>query len=52
MAVASGIGDDESAMIVALLHDTIEDTALTFNDLKDFLTAEELTALKFLTDRG
>ncbi|MBQ9478027.1 MAG: HD domain-containing protein [Selenomonadaceae bacterium] len=49
LAVASSVGDDESAMIVALLHDTIEDTALTFDDLKDLLTAEELTALQLLT---
>ncbi|MBR1580633.1 MAG: bifunctional (p)ppGpp synthetase/guanosine-3',5'-bis(diphosphate) 3'-pyrophosphohydrolase [Selenomonadaceae bacterium] len=49
LAVAASVGDDESAMIVALLHDTIEDTALTFDDLKDLLTAEELTALKLLT---
>ena len=49
LAVASGVGDDEAAIIVALLHDTIEDTALTFDDLKDFLTAEEMSALKLLT---
>ena len=49
LAVASDVGDDESAVIVALLHDTIEDTALDFDDLKDFLTAEEMSALKLLT---
>lgn len=49
LAVASNVGEDESAIIVALLHDTIEDTALTFDDVKDFLTSEELTALKLLT---
>lgn len=49
LAVASSVGEDESAIIVALLHDTIEDTALTFDDVKNFLTPEELMALKLLT---
>ena len=49
LAVAASVGDDESAVIVALLHDTIEDTTLDFDDLKDFLTAEEMSALKLLT---
>ena len=37
--VASRVGDNESAIIVALLHDFLE----------DFLTDEECTAIKLLT---
>ncbi len=49
MTVASKVGDDESAIIVALLHDVVEDTNVTFEDLQELLTSEELTALKLLT---
>lgn len=51
MTVASNVGDDVSAIIVALLHDVAEDTAKTLNDLRTEipLTAEELQALKLLT---
>lgn len=49
VAVAKGVGNDESAIIVALLHDTVEDTYLTFQDLKDFLKPKEMAALKLLT---
>lgn len=47
--VASQVYPDESAMIVAFLHDTIEDTDFTFDSLTDLLTATELEALKLLT---
>ena len=51
LTVASNIGNDVSAIIVALLHDVAEDTAVTLDDLQaDIpLTADELDALKLLT---
>ena len=49
IAVARGVGNNESAIIVALLHDTVEDTSVTFEDLKDFLLPKEMEALKLLT---
>ena len=49
VTVASNVGDDESAMIVALLHDVVEDTNVTLEDLQDLLTPEEISALKLLT---
>ena len=51
LTVASNVGDDVSAIIVALLHDIAEDTAKTLDDLRTEipLTAEELQALKLLT---
>ena len=49
MMVASNVGDDESAIIVALLHDVVEDTNVTLEDLQSLLTSEELSALKLLT---
>ena len=51
MTVASNVGDDVSAIIVALLHDVAEDTDKTLDDLREEipLTAEELQALKLLT---
>ena len=47
--VASNVGDDESAMIVALLHDVVEDTDITLNDLNTFLLPKESEALRMLT---
>ena len=43
--------DDVSAIIVALLHDTVEDTALTLDELRTKipLTEAEAEALKLLT---
>ena len=43
--------DDVSAIIVALLHDTVEDTALTLDELRTKipLTVDEAEALKLLT---
>ena len=51
LTVASNVGDDVSAIIVALLHDVAEDTAKTLDDLHTEipLTAEEFQALKLLT---
>lgn len=51
LTVASNVGDDISAIIVALLHDTVEDSAITFDELREEipLTVEELDALKLLT---
>ena len=49
--VAFNCGNDDSAIITALLHDTVEDTELTFDELQKLipLTDEELNALKLLT---
>ena len=35
LTVAAQVSDDVSAIIVALLHDTVEDTALTLNELRE-----------------
>ena len=51
LTVAFQCGGNDSAIIIALLHDVVEDTGLTFNELqlKVPLTDEELQALKLLT---
>lgn len=51
MTVAFNCGGDDSAIITALLHDTIEDTELNFDELQNLisLTDEEFQALKLLT---
>ena len=49
VTVASSVGDDEPAIIVALLHDVVEDTNVTFEALQELLTPDELSALKLLT---
>ena len=51
LTIASSVGEDVSAIIVALLHDVAEDSAITLDDLQAAipLTAEELDALKLLT---
>lgn len=51
VTVAFNCGGDDSAIITALLHDTVEDTGITFDELKKIipLTDDELQALKFLT---
>ena len=51
LAVAAQVSDEISAVIVALLHDTIEDTALTLDELREKipLTDDETAALKLLT---
>lgn len=41
----------EDEFVVSMLHDVIEDTDLTLEDLKDDLTPEELTALDHITRR-
>ena len=51
LTVAAQVEDDISAIIVALLHDTVEDTALTLDELRTKipLTVDEAEALKLLT---
>ena len=51
LTVAAQVSDDVSAIIVALLHDTIEDTALTLDELRTKipLTDAEADALSLLT---
>ena len=51
LTVASNVGDNVSAIIVALLHDVAEDTAITLEDLTAAVPLEpaELAALKLLT---
>ncbi len=41
--------EDEISCCVALLHDTVEDTAITFADLEKEFPTEVLDALKLLT---
>ena len=41
--------DDEIACTVALLHDVVEDTSLTFGDLEQRFPAEVIEAVKLLT---
>ena len=51
VAVAENFAGDISAMIVALLHDVVEDTGYSFSDLEVAVPLEpaELAALKLLT---
>ena len=51
VTVASNVGDNISAIIVALLHDVAEDTAVTLEDLTAAVPLEpnETAALKLLT---
>ena len=51
LTVASNVGENISAIIVALLHDVVEDGDKTFDELQEEipLTADELQALKLLT---
>ena len=43
--------DDEITCCVALLHDTVEDTDITFADLEAIFPKDVLDALKLLTHR-
>lgn len=43
--------EDEISCCVALLHDTVEDTDITFADLENEFPAEVMEALKLLTHR-
>ena len=51
LTVAANVGENISAVIVALLHDVAEDTSITVDELakKIPLTADEVQALKLLT---
>ena len=51
MTLALQCGGNISAMIIALLHDVVEDSSVTFNELQEkiSLTDDELQALKLLT---
>lgn len=51
LTVARSVGENISAIIVALLHDVVEDGDKTFDELREEipLTADELQALKLLT---
>ena len=51
LTVAANVGEDSSAIIVALLHDVLEDTPLTIDKLKKEipLTDDEAQALELLT---
>ena len=51
MTLAFNFGKNISAMIIALLHDVVEDSCVTFEELqkKIPLTDDELQALKLLT---
>ena len=51
LTVASNVGDNISTIIVALLHDVAEDTAVTLEDLTAAVPLEpnEISALKLLT---
>ena len=44
--------DDEISCCVALLHDTVEDTALTIEDLKSVFPPEVTDAVALLTHRN
>jgi (p)ppGpp synthase/HD superfamily hydrolase len=48
--LAEHIGDDEVLIATALLHDVVEDTALTFDNLRSAgISDEVIAALKLLT---
>ena len=51
LTVAANVGENISAIIIALIHDVAEDTALTTTELKEKipLTDEEFQALELLT---
>jgi len=51
MTVASNVGNDESTIIVALLHDVIEDTDVTIDDLRGDFSPKVLDALDCVTHR-
>ena len=49
MRVASIVKDEESHIITALLHDVVEDTDITIDDLRDKFSNEIIESLKLLT---
>jgi len=51
MTVASFVSDDEICTVTALLHDVVEDTDTTFEDLEIIFPIEVTDALKLLTHK-
>ena len=49
MKVASSVGKDERLIVLALLHDVIEDTEVKFEDLSGLLGKKERRSLRALT---
>ena len=49
MTVASNVGDNEYAVAAALLHDVVEDTEYTLEELSEIFPEEVITALDHLT---
>lgn len=49
MSVASSVGDNELAIIVALLHDVVEDTDITLEDLAKEFSQDIVEAVKCMT---
>lgn len=49
MTVASNVGDDENAVIVALLHDVCEDTDVTIGELAEVFPQPVIEALRAMT---
>ena len=47
--LCSGADDDEISVCAALLHDVVEDTEITFEDLEKNFPEEVVEALRFLT---
>jgi (p)ppGpp synthase/HD superfamily hydrolase len=48
--IAEGLGYDESIIIAAVLHDTLEDTELSFNDLRKAFGEEVAEIVYCVTD--
>ena len=51
MKVASSVGSDERLIVLALLHDVVEDTDVTMDDLSKLLGKKERRSLRALTHK-
>lgn len=49
-AVAQQLGYDESIIVACILHDTLEDTSLSYNDLKSYFGTEVAEIVYAVTD--